>query len=133
MPEKDIKEKEQMDFEIQFLEGILKKNPEFVEALGFLGELYTLKGAYKEGLAVDERLAKLRPSDETVLYNLACSYSLLNDIDKSLTILRRAVECGYNDFRHLERDHDLDNIRKDSRFEEFLLKLKALKLKSNLS
>jgi len=107
-------------FEIRFYEKVLKNSPNFVEALIILGDLYTKKGLYRKGLEVDLRLVKLRPRDSVVFYNLACDYSLLNEIDKALDALRKALDLGYDDFSYLKIDKDLKNLRKDKRFDELL-------------
>jgi len=122
--------KEQMDieeikFEIQFYEGIVAKDPSFIGALAALGDLYTKAGEYQKGLDVDEQLEQLKPEDPIVLYNLACSYSLLKELDKALRFIKKAVKCGYHDFKHMENDEDLVNLRKDSRFKRYFEKLKC--------
>ena len=118
---------EDIDFEIIFYNGLLKKDPTFVEALVALGDLYTRAGMYKEGLAVDEKLVQLKPDDPIVLYNLACSYSLLKDIDKAFRAFKKAINCGYFDFEHLEHDDDLSNLRRDRRFQQYLSRIKSRK------
>lgn len=117
--------KEDIAFEIIFYNGLIEKNPNFVEAFVALGDLYTRAGMYQEGLSVDERLAQLRPDDPIILYNLACSYSLLNDIDKAFRAFKKAINCGYFDFDHLERDDDLANLRQDQRFRRYLARIKS--------
>jgi tetratricopeptide (TPR) repeat protein len=117
------------DFEIQFYEELLKKKPDFIEALSALGDLYTREGLYEKGMEIDQRLSHLRPQDPIVLYNLACSYSLLDDRDNALKTIKQAIAYGYDDFYHLEQDSDLDNLRHDSRFKEYLLKVKGKKAK----
>ncbi len=117
--------KDHMDFEIQFYEGVLRKKPDFVEALSALGDLYTRKGQHEKGLEIDERLFRIRPEDPIVLYNLACSYSLLSDTDRALRTIQQAVDCGYDDFHHLEQDSDLDNLRHDRRFLEYFSRIKS--------
>lgn len=111
--------KEDTLFEIRFFEGILTKDPEFIEALAALGDLYTKNGLYEKGLAIDLRLTELRPQDPTVLYNLACSYSLIKDLDNALGIMKKAICYGYNDFGYLEKDNDLVNLRADQRFQRY--------------
>ncbi|MCM8792177.1 MAG: hypothetical protein NC826_03400 [Candidatus Omnitrophica bacterium] len=118
-----MKEKD-LDFELSFYEGILKKNPKFVQVLFILGDLYTKKGWYKKGLEMDKRLVRLRPQDEIVYYNLACDYSLLKNIDASLKALRKALKLGFRDFRLIEKDSDLDYVRQDKRFEALILEFK---------
>src|SRR5262245_27729437 len=65
-----------LDVEIGFLEGVVRRDSRYLEALQILGDDYTRRGRYRDGLKVDEKLAELRPGDSLVLYNLACSYSL---------------------------------------------------------
>lgn len=110
-------------FEISFYEGILKNQPDFVDALVALGDLYTRIGDYEKGLQVDRKLEILCPDNPVILYNLACSYSLLNQIDKSLKTVKRAVDFGYADFDHMQDDTDLDNLRKDDRFLKYYQKI----------
>jgi len=65
-----------LDIEIGFMEGVVQRDPRFVEALQILGDDYTRRGKFHEGLKIDEQLVELRPQDPTMLYNLACSYTL---------------------------------------------------------
>ncbi len=111
------KQKEDLDFEIHFLEGVITKQPNFIEALVVLGELYTKKGLYQKGLEIDRRLSQLKPDDPIVFYNLACSYSLIKDMDKAFAAIQFAMQNGYNDFEHLMKDQDLKNLREDNRFQ----------------
>ena len=110
----------QLDFELDFFEGILHRNPDFIDALRVHGNNLTLKGRYADGLKIDRRIVELRPKDALAHYNLACSLSLLKKIDPALRALRKAVELGYRDFRYLREDRDLDAIRKDPRFRQLL-------------
>ncbi len=114
------KREDDADFEIRFYESILKETPDFIEALIAVGDLYTQKGLVKQGLDADQRLSKLRPDDGTILYNLACSYSLLEQTDKAFGAMKLALECGYDDLNYLEVDDDLEHLRKDERFQEYL-------------
>ena len=119
--------KREDDFEIKFYEGILKNSPDFIEALIALGDLYTKKGFYKKGLKTDLRLARLRPEDPIVFYNLACDYSLLNQTSKALKVLKKAISLGYDDLNYLKKDKDLENLRRDERFEKLISLLKEKK------
>jgi tetratricopeptide (TPR) repeat protein len=110
--------KEDLDFEIKFFEGIAHHDPDFIEALQILGDAYTKTGQWEKGLKIDERLARLCPDNSLVFYNLACSYSLLKQVEEALGALREAVKLGYSDARWLTKDPDLDNLRRDDRFEK---------------
>jgi tetratricopeptide (TPR) repeat protein len=73
-----------LDLEILFLEGSFRRDPAYIEALQILGDDYTRRGRFAEGLKIDERLSRLRPDDAVVHYNLACSYSLTEQIEAGL-------------------------------------------------
>ena len=110
------------DFEISFYEKLLEKRPHFIQALIALGNAYTQRGDYEKGLEIDLRLSRMRRDDPAVYYNLACSYSLLGRIDQALSSLKKSIELGYEDFNYLRRDPDLENLKKDKRFQCLLKK-----------
>lgn len=105
------REQRDLDIEIQFLEGVVRRDRRYVEALQLLGDDYTRRGRFKDGLQVDRRLARLCPEDPLVHYNLACSFSLTEEFRKSAHALRKAIQRGYRDFDHLRRDNDLEPLR----------------------
>lgn len=109
-------ETEQTAFEMKFFSDVLERYPDYVDVLRVFGNLLTKKGHHEESLEVDRRLVRLRPEDATAHYNLACSYCLLRKHEQTLTALRKAFELGYNDFRFLRKDRDLESIRQDRRF-----------------
>ena len=112
------------DFILWFLEGVLENNPNYVDCLMYLGNAYTAFGRHREGLRIDQRLASLRPTDPIVHYNLACSYSLVGEIDPAFVALEKAIVLGYRDVRHIEKDKDLDNLRKDNRYQNLVGRLR---------
>jgi tetratricopeptide (TPR) repeat protein len=119
--------KRKKDFEIKFYEGLLKKRPEFIDALISLGDAYTRKGFYREGLEVDKRLVQLKPEDPIIHYNLACSLSLVGEIEPAFKELKKAVLLGYEDFSYMLKDPDLENARKHPQFSDFFEKIKRIK------
>lgn len=112
------------DFTVWFLEGVLENNPDYVDCLMYLGNAYTAFGRHQEGLRIDQRLASLRPKDPIIHYNLACSYSLVGEIDSAFEALEKATVLGYRDIRHIEKDKDLDNLRKDKRYQDLVGRLR---------
>jgi len=107
------------NFELSFFERLVKENPNYVDALIPLAEMYTRMGFYEKGLRIDERLAALKKHDPTVRYNLACSLALLNRKTEALSALQRAIKLGYSDFEHMKRDRDLKNLRDHPKFKAF--------------
>lgn len=112
----------QREFEMEFFENVVRRQPDYWEVLAVLGNHYTAAKRYQDGLAVDERLAMLRPNDSIVYYNLACSYSLVGRLNLAIQALERALGLGYRDFQHMMRDRDLETVRKDARFRSLVSK-----------
>jgi len=120
-------DRDDIEFEIKFYEGVLEKKGDFYQALTALGDLYTKSGMIEKGLDVDQRLAKIRPQDPIVLYNLSCSYSLLGMIDEAFEAMKFSIEQGYRDFSYLEKDSDLNNLLRDENFQRYLSQVKREK------
>jgi tetratricopeptide (TPR) repeat protein len=116
-----------LDVEIGFLEGLVRRAPDYLEALQLLGDLYTRRGRVLDGLEVDKRLAGLCPEDPGVFYNLACSYALAGAAEEAAAALDRAITLGFRDFAWMSRDPDLRPLRKHPLYRKIRQRLKALK------
>ena len=126
------KQREGLDFEIGFYEEVLKKKPDFLEALQALGNAYTTRGDYQKGLEIDMKFVSLWPADPIGHYNLACSYACLKDIEAAFKALHRAIDLGYSDLYHMAKDPDLENLRKDKRFLHLIVELRKEKARRRL-
>jgi len=121
--------KEDLDFEIAFFEGILNRNPYHEDALLFLGNAYTAHDDFSKGLDIDKRIVHMRPQDPIAFYNLACSFSLLEQVDSALKALRRAIDIGYDELDDMMQDPHLENVRRDRRFQLIINRMKRLAAK----
>jgi tetratricopeptide (TPR) repeat protein len=122
-------EQRDLDVKIEFIEGLVRREPDYVDALQLLGDHYTQRGRFVEGLEVDERLARLRPDDALVFYNLACSYSLTDQFDPATLALEKAFSLGYRDFNWLARDPDLQKLRQQPVYHNIEDKIRRMKVK----
>jgi tetratricopeptide (TPR) repeat protein len=136
MPEKSSarkktkrRESKDLDVKIQFMEGIVRRDPEYIEALQLLGDHYTQRGKYEQGLKVDEQLSRLEPRNPLVFYNLACSYSLIGEVDLAATALDKALALGYRDFKWLAKDPDLRTLRKHPLYRDIEAKIRKMNVK----
>jgi hypothetical protein len=116
--------KEEIAFQISFYESVFKKDKSNVKVIEILGHLYTITGRVADGLGMDQCLSKLKPNDATTFYNLACSYALSDLCDEAIEAIDKAIQLGYNDFKWMNKDPDLDNIREDPEFIQLLLSIK---------
>jgi tetratricopeptide (TPR) repeat protein len=118
-----------LDVQISFIEGIVRRDPQFIEALQLLGDCYAQRGNFDRSLQVDEQLSKLEPANPLVFYNLACSYSLNNKMEPAARALEKAISLGYRDFKWLAKDPDLRRLRKAPAFEPIKARIKQMKIK----
>jgi len=122
-------EKRELDIEIGFLEGLIRRDPGYIDALQILGDDYTKRGKFTLGLKIDQRLAVLRPNDALVHYNLACSYCLTGQQEEAALALEEALANGYRDFKWLNEDPDLEELREHNAYSRIRSKVRSLKVK----
>jgi len=89
---------------------------------------------YDEAVGCFEKILAADPTDAGTAYNMACAYSLKGDIEKGFEWLGKSVDLGWGtgvgnlvdnkkQMTHAEmtrNDPDLDNLRKDPRFEKLI-------------
>lgn len=68
-------------------------------------------GRNSEALDCIQTMIEENPHDGGNYYNLACLNSLMGKSVEAVAALKTALELGYREFRHMERDTDLDRIR----------------------
>jgi len=98
-------------FETGVLEELLRRDPENVEVLAALAEACTRLRRYRRGLELDRCLVARDPDEPLFRYNLACSLTLTGDPAGACDELLAAIDRGYRDFAHMERDPDLRRLR----------------------
>ena len=119
----ELVEKLQQEFEVRFFRRALEQDPDNVEILVHLGDIFSKRAMTVEGFEIDQRLVRLCPEEPNFHYNLACSFSILGQLEMAYQSLEKAIQLGYQNFEHLKKDADLDNLRKDRRFLHFLKNL----------
>ncbi len=112
--------KRDLDFEISFFEGIVRRRPDYVEALIPLAEAYTRKGLREQGLLIDQKLSRLCKDDPIVYYNLACSLALAERTGEALKTLAKAIRLGYRDFAYMKKDPDLHSLAEHPEFKKMI-------------
>jgi tetratricopeptide (TPR) repeat protein len=122
-------EARELDVKIGFMEGLVRRDPQFVEALQLLGDHYTERGRYENSLKVDKQLSRLEPLNPLVFYNLACSYSLNNECDRAAAAIEKALSLGYRDFNRLARDPDLRQLREHPSYRGIQARIRKIKVK----
>jgi tetratricopeptide (TPR) repeat protein len=112
-----IKKKKQFSESIQLLESAIDKyiNAEvYYEYANVLSSARRFQDAVK-AYEISLKLEYKRP--ELVLYNIACSYSLLSDEENTYKYLEKAIQKGYKAFEYMEKDPDLKYVREKNEWE----------------
>jgi len=122
------KEARELDVKISFLEGLVRRDSGYVEALQMLGDFYTQRGRYDHSLKVDQQLSRLQPRNPLVFYNLACSHSRNGELDQAAGALEKALALGYRDFKWLARDPDLSPLRQHPLYRKIETKIRKMKV-----
>lgn len=86
------------------------------------GTAYTVKD-YAGSIAAYKSSLRFRPDNPTVVFNIACSYSLTGDRKEALRWLSRAVDLGMYSF---DEDEDMDNIRGTKEYKKLLARADKL-------
>jgi tetratricopeptide (TPR) repeat protein len=122
------KELRELDVKISFLEGLVRRDEQYIEALQILGDHYTQRGRFEDGLKVDQRLSQLQPQSPIVFYNLACSHSLTGELNQAASALEKALALGYRDFTWLAKDPDLHQLRQHPLYRKIETRIRQMKV-----
>jgi len=114
-----------LDFEIDFYERILSRDPSYAEVLVNPRRLIRPQRMSPPRLAGRSQARATASANATVYYNLACSHALLSHMTEALSALEVAIDLGYDDLDHLLSDPDLAAIRRHVGFRRVLAKLEA--------
>lgn len=108
------------EFEIDFFEGVLRRDPKNTNVIEILGGLYTKKGRIDDGLRMDRKLVRLQPDNPYAHYNLGCSLALKRRNSDAIRELSKAIELGYSDYEWMRDDPDLSNLQNHPKFIKLL-------------
>ena len=75
------------------------------------------------GLHWAQRALEIDPHDAGVRYNVACLYSLENQVEQAIDCLQEAINSGFGHRDWIEQDPDLDSLREHPRFQELVNQL----------
>jgi TolB-like protein/Flp pilus assembly protein TadD len=103
---------------LELLPNYLLQNPDDARARIFYAATLAKMGRKDEAIREGAAALELSPGDPMMLYNGACLYTLLGETDRAIDTLARAVGMGYENFRWMQHDPDLDRLRDDPRFIE---------------
>lgn len=105
---------------LEVIEKRLQNSPNDARALCF-GSVNLLEaGQTEKGMEWLERAKTSQADDALNLYNVACVYSNIGDIEQALDCLEKSVRKGMAEVDWMKNDSDLDNLREHPRFKALL-------------
>jgi serine/threonine protein kinase/Tfp pilus assembly protein PilF len=114
---KDQAKRKMVERRITALQNHLKRVPEDARARIVLGADYAEMGREEDAMTELNLAVTLRANEASILYNVACVFSLLKKKKEALDALRQAWEAGSKDAVWARRDPDLTLLRGDPEFE----------------
>lgn len=100
-----------------YAEAIIRYEKALHHHKAFKETLINLSTAYMKNKAFDRALETLQegqkkfPQEPLFDYNFACYYSLTENLEPGLLALKQAVGKGFKQFKQIESDTDLNNLR----------------------
>jgi tetratricopeptide (TPR) repeat protein len=105
---------------LRIIEKHLEFHPEDVRAL-YLGTAALIQASQRDrALEWTHRALAIDSEDPAVLYNVACSYAMLDMTEEAITSLEKALRQGEWYKAWAEHDSDLDSIRSHPRFQALM-------------
>jgi tetratricopeptide (TPR) repeat protein len=98
----------------------IELNPQSAEVYNNRGAVYVILSNYQQSLMDYDKAVELNPRYAKAYYNIACIYSLKNDAAQSCKWLKTSIEKGYNDWKQIKSDRDLDLIRNSQCYKEIM-------------
>lgn len=117
-----FKNKRNLDSANYYLRQSILKEPSG-KAYYELGNVYMDQERYDKALSAYDLAENLdyQPFSK-ILYNKSCLYSLQKNVEMSGQYLEYALQAGYNNLDHIDKDADLTELRKSEHFKPALEK-----------
>jgi serine/threonine protein kinase/Flp pilus assembly protein TadD len=108
---------------VQAAERHLQLHPDDSRALCLGATGWTQLGQPDRAIDWANRALAIDPDEPMTVYNVACVYSLQNNLEKALDCLEQAVGLGYRHKAWIENDADLNPLRSHPRYQTLLQKM----------
>ncbi len=73
--------------------------------------MYAIKGDYETALSLVQKILAVSPNNIDAFYKIAAIYARKRQTDTAIGWLKKAVGAGFNDWRRLEIDQNMEHIR----------------------
>src|SRR5215472_10472663 len=105
---------------LQLTEKHIDLHPDDPRALYLGAGILARMGDHKRSFEWARRALDIDPEETSILYNVACVYSLLGRTEESIGCLEKVMKYGTFYKNWAAKDSDLDALRSDARFQALL-------------
>ena len=98
----------------------LKLNPDDPRALYMGGVAHARLGEGARARDWANQALAINSNDATVLYNVACIYSISGEVEEAVTLLERSVAAGFGHWKWIENDSDFEPLHSNARYQALL-------------
>ncbi|HVF38668.1 MAG TPA: tetratricopeptide repeat protein, partial [Gemmatimonadaceae bacterium] len=105
---------------MKLIEERLELNPDDARAWNLGAAILATLGERDRAIEFARKSVAIDQDDPMLLYNVACTYSVLGQEEEALSALEHAVDKGYGHKDWLEHDSDFDPIRETPRFKAII-------------
>jgi non-specific serine/threonine protein kinase len=105
---------------LRLTEKHIEIHPDDARALYLGAGILVRMGDHKRGFEWARRALEIDPEETSILYNVACVYSLLGRTEEAISCLEKVMEHGTFYKNWAAKDSDLDAVRSDPRFQALL-------------
>ena len=101
---------------LELLPNYLLQNPDDSRARMYYAITLAENGLKEDAIREGGKALELSPDDPMMLYNCACLYAQLGEVDRAVDTLRQAIAGGYENFGWMKHDPDLNALREHPGF-----------------
>jgi len=101
---------------LMLIEERLELNPDDARAWNLGATILAALNETERAIEFMRTSVAIDPDDPQLLYNVACTYSVLGRTEEALTSLEQALDKGYGHKDWLLHDPDFDSLRETPRF-----------------
>ncbi|MGB3563820.1 MAG: tetratricopeptide repeat protein, partial [Thermoanaerobaculia bacterium] len=105
---------------LEVIKNHLELNPDDARAVNLGAICLTHLGEREEAVQWAGKATLIDPDNASVLYNVACVYAQLGEVDRAIDCLEQSITSGMGQKEWIENDPDLDPLREHDRFKELL-------------
>jgi len=116
-----------LDFAIDLFKKSYNHPKRHIWSSFHLALLFAEKKDYEKAVLWTDNFLTDYPGLDVAVYNKACFLAQLDRKEESLRTLRKAIDLGFRDRKHIENDSDLNNLKLLPKFIKVLESLPKLK------